>query len=123
MTGKNKDKKNIHGKKRAGDGIEDYVLKLYVAGLTLRSSSAIQSIKETCDEHLAGHYEIEVININENPTKSRNEQIIATPTLIKKLPLPLRRLIGDMTDRDKVLAGLDLIIKARTDKDGHDTPR
>ena len=120
MAGKHKDKRTIHGKMRGVGNNERYVLMLYVAGLTPRSSQAIQSIKKTCDEYLAGRYEIEIININEHPALARSEQIIAAPTLIKKLPLPLRRLIGDMTDREKVLAGLDLVVKPQADEDGHD---
>jgi len=120
MTGKHKVKGNIHGKTRGVGKNERYVLMLYVAGLTPRSSQAIQSIKNTCDEYLAGRYEIEIVNINEDPSLARSEQIIAAPTLVKKLPLPLRRLIGDMTDRKKVLAGLDLVIKPQADEDRHD---
>ncbi len=120
MTGKLNVKGNTHGKTRGVAKNECYVLLLYVAGLTPRSSQAIQSIKKTCDEYLAGRYEIEIVNINDHPALARSEQIIAAPTLVKKLPLPLRRLIGDMTDRKKLLAGLDLVIKPQADEDGHD---
>jgi circadian clock protein KaiB len=85
-----------------------YVLMLYVASLTPRSVAAIQSVKEVCEKHLKGHYELEVIDIYEYPTLAKGEQIVAAPTLIKKLPLPLRRLIGDMADEHRVLVGLDL---------------
>ena len=85
-----------------------YVLRLYVAGFTPRSVTAIGSVKKTCEEHLKGRYELEVVNIYDEPTLARGEQIIAAPTLIKKLPLPLRRLIGDMADTKKLLVGLDL---------------
>ena len=85
-----------------------YVLRLYVTGLTPRSTQAIATIKAICEEHLASRYDLEVIDIYQQPTLARGEQIIATPTLIKKLPLPLRRLIGDLTDEERVLLGLDL---------------
>ena len=85
-----------------------YVLRLYVAGLTPRSVSAVASVKQTCEEHLEGRYELEVVNLYDQPTLAKGEQIIAAPTLIKKLPLPLRRIIGDMADTQKLLVGLDL---------------
>jgi circadian clock protein KaiB len=85
-----------------------YVLRLYVAGFTPRSVAAIASVKETCEEHLQGRYELEVVNLYNDPTLAKGEQIIAAPTLIKKLPLPLRRIIGDMADTKKLLVGLDL---------------
>jgi circadian clock protein KaiB len=85
-----------------------YVLRLYVAGLTPRSVAAIASVKKTCEEHLQGRYELQVVNLYDEPTLARGEQIMAAPTLIKKLPLPLRRLIGDMADTKKLLVGLDL---------------
>jgi len=87
---------------------EEYVLRLYVTGLTPRSTQAIATIKAICEEHLASRYDLEVIDIYQQPTLARGEQIIATPTLIKKLPLPLRRLIGDLSDEERVLLGLDL---------------
>ena len=91
-----------------------YVLRLYVAGLTPRSVASIQSVKQTCDEYLEGRYDLQVIDIYKEPTLAKGEQIIAAPTLIRKLPLPLRRLIGNMADKKKILVGLDL----REKKDG-----
>ncbi len=85
-----------------------YVLRLYVAGLTPRSTQAIQNIRRICEEHLSGRYNLEVIDIYQHPTLAEGEQIIAAPTLIKKLPLPLRRFIGDMSGTEKILLGLDL---------------
>jgi circadian clock protein KaiB len=85
-----------------------YVLRLYIAGLTPRSIAAIQSVKEMCEEHLRGRYDLEVVDLYKDPALAKGEQIIAAPTLIKKLPLPLRRLIGNMADRKKILVGLDL---------------
>jgi len=95
----------------AGD--QRYVLRLYVAGLTPRSQEAIRTVTGICEEHLAGCYELEVIDIYQHPVLAKGEQIIAAPTLIKKLPLPLRRLIGSMADKDKVLVGLDLRQKSQ----------
>ncbi len=89
-------------------GKEKYVLRLYVTGLTPRSTKAIQNIKKICEESLKGRYELEVIDVYQQPEFARTEQIIAAPTLIKKLPLPLRRIIGDMSNKEKVLIGLDL---------------
>lgn len=85
-----------------------YVLKLYITGMTPRSLKAIENIKKICEENLKGRYELEVIDIRQNPTLAQGEQIVAAPTLLKKLPLPLKRIIGDMSDTDKVLLGLDI---------------
>jgi len=85
-----------------------YVLRLYVAGMTPRSARAIANIKEICEEHLKGSYDLHVIDIYQQPVLAQGDQIIAVPTLLKKLPLPLRRLIGDLSDRERVLIGLDL---------------
>ncbi len=85
-----------------------YVLKLYVAGATPKSTQAIVNIKRICEEHLKGRYTLEVIDIYQQPVLAKGEQIIAAPTLVKKLPLPLRRFIGSMEDRDRILVGLDL---------------
>ncbi|HEY3319193.1 MAG TPA: circadian clock KaiB family protein [Planctomycetota bacterium] len=85
-----------------------YVLRLYITGMTPRSQLAIENTKRTCEEHLKGRYELEIIDIYENPTLAEGEQIIAAPTLVKKLPLPLRRMVGDLTDEERVLIGLDL---------------
>ena len=90
---------------------QQYVLRLYVAGVTPRSQAAIRTVTTICEEHLAGRYELEVIDIYQQPTLAKGEQIIAAPTLIKKLPAPLRRFIGSMVDKEKILVGLDLIPK------------
>jgi circadian clock protein KaiB len=92
--------------KRSKD--KKYVLRLYVAGATPRSTEAIVNIKKICEEHLKGNYELEVIDIYQQPVLAKGEQIIAAPTLVKKLPLPLRRFIGSMYDVDRILVGLDL---------------
>ena len=83
-------------------------LRLYVAGTSPKSLRAIQNAKEICDEHLAGRYELEIIDIFQQPTLAKDDQILAVPTLIKRLPAPLRRFIGDLSDRKVVLVGLDL---------------
>lgn len=88
-----------------------YVLRLYVTGLTPKSMRAISNIKKICEENLKGHYELEVIDIYQQPEYAKKEQIIAAPTLIKKLPLPLRRVIGDLSDKERVLIGLDIRTK------------
>jgi circadian clock protein KaiB len=85
-----------------------YVLRLYVSRSTLKSKRAIENMKWVCEEHLNGRYNLEVIDIHEHANLARDEQIVAVPTLIKRLPLPLRRLVGDMSDLNKVLFGLDL---------------
>ena len=92
-------------------GNRKYVLRLYVAGQTPKSSQAIMNIKKVCDQHLKGRYELEVIDIYQQPTLAEGEQIIAVPTLVKKLPLPLRRFIGTMADEERILMGLDLTTK------------
>jgi circadian clock protein KaiB len=85
-----------------------YVLRLYVAGMSPRSTRAVTNIKKFCEEYLKGRYSLEVIDIYNRPTLADGEQIIAAPTLLKKLPLPLRRFIGDMSDIEKIVVGLDL---------------
>lgn len=87
---------------------ETYKLRLYIAGITPRSSRAVANIKEICEIYLKGRYTLEVIDIYQQPTLAKGEQIIAAPTLIKKLPRPLRKFIGDMADAEKILVGLDL---------------
>jgi circadian clock protein KaiB len=85
-----------------------YVLRLYVAGMTPRSVQAIETIKRLCEENLLGRYQLEVIDIHQQPALARGDQIIAVPTLLRKLPSPLRTLIGDMSNEQRVLIGLDL---------------
>jgi circadian clock protein KaiB len=85
-----------------------YVLRLYITGATPQSTRAILNIRKICEEHLEGRYELEVVDISQHPRRAIGEQIIAAPTLIKKLPLPLRRFIGDMSRTERILLGLDL---------------
>lgn len=87
------------------------MLRLYIAGVSLRSSHAIANIKKICEEHLKGRYELEVIDIYQNPELAKSAQVIAAPTLIKSLPPPLRKFIGDLHDTERILIGLDLKLK------------
>lgn len=87
---------------------QKYMLRLFVTGATSRSRRAILNINAICQQVLQGRYELEVVDIYQNPALAEEEQIIATPTLVKQLPLPLRRIIGDFSDREHVLLGLDL---------------
>ncbi|MEW6734438.1 MAG: circadian clock protein KaiB [Acidobacteriota bacterium] len=86
-----------------------YLLKLYITGHTARSERAIANLRRICDEELGGQYEMMIIDILERPQLAEDEKIVATPTLIKQLPPPLRRIIGDLSDTEKVLLGLDLM--------------
>lgn len=86
----------------------EYILRLYVTGSTPRSLKAISNLKRLCDEHLPDAYDLQVIDIYKNPGAVREEQIIAAPTLIKKLPAPLRRFVGDLSNTQKILIGLDI---------------
>jgi len=85
-----------------------YVFRLYVTGMTQKSTQAIANVRQLCEEHLTGRYELKVIDIYQQPELAQGEQIIATPTLIKKLPLPLRKFIGNMSDTERFLVGIDL---------------
>lgn len=86
-----------------------YVLRLFVTGTTSRSARAIANLRRVCEERLRGEYDLEVVDIYQHPEAAREYQIVAAPTLVKMLPLPLRRIIGDLADVERVLAGLDLV--------------
>ena len=111
-------KSNPGGKRKPGSagelepgsssGQSRYVLRLYVSGSTVKSAVAVENIKRICEQHLKNRYDLEVIDIYQQPNLARDEQIVAVPTLIKRLPAPLRRLIGDLSNLNKVLSGLDL---------------
>jgi circadian clock protein KaiB len=88
---------------------EHYVLRLYIAGNNLRSQKAVENVRKICEEYLKGWYELDVVDIYQDQTKNPVDLVLAAPTLIKKLPLPLRRVIGDMTNKERILVGLDLI--------------
>ena len=83
-------------------------LRLYVAGQTSKSLTAFANLKRICEEHLAGQYRIEVVDLMENPQLGRGDQILALPTLVRKLPPPLKKIIGDLSNTERVLVGLDL---------------
>ncbi len=85
-----------------------FVLRLYVTGLTNRSTQAINTVKDLCEKELQGRYELEIVDVTKRPDLAKAENIVAAPTLVKELPLPLRRLIGDLSDTERVLVGLDL---------------
>jgi circadian clock protein KaiB len=85
-----------------------YKLRLYVAGQTPKSLAAIVNLKKVCDEHLAGHYDIEVIDLIKDPQLAAGDQILAVPTLVRRLPEPLKRIIGDLSNTERVLVGLDI---------------
>jgi circadian clock protein KaiB len=87
---------------------EHYQLRLYVAGQTPKSLAAIANLKNVCEEHLAGRYTIEVIDLVKNPQLAAGDQILAVPTLVRRLPEPLKRIIGDLSDSERVLVGLDI---------------
>ena len=101
--------KRVPRKKQASDY---YILKLYVAGLSPKSAAAIANINKICEENLQGRYQLDVIDLYQQPQLAEGEQIIAIPTLIRKLPAPLRRVIGDLSNTERVLVGLDIQKKA-----------
>ena len=85
-----------------------YDLRLYVAGQTPKSVAALANLKRFCEEHLAGKYKIEVVDLVENPKLARSDQILAIPTLVRRLPEPIRKIIGDLSNTERMLVGLDL---------------
>ncbi len=87
---------------------EKYLLRLYVSGMTPAATRAISNLRKICEQYLTGRYDLEIIDIYQQPVLAKGEQILAAPTLIKKLPEPLRRIIGDMSNKERVLLGLDL---------------
>lgn len=109
---KSKGNKVSNGSKAHGNdkksAEERYHLRLFVTGQTPRSTKSVENLKRLCDKYLKGRYELEVIDIYQQPAMASENQIIAAPTLIKKLPLPLRRLVGDFSNQDRVVLGLDL---------------
>jgi circadian clock protein KaiB len=93
--------------------MHNYILKLYIAGTSPRAQAAIANLQRICDEDLAGRYSLEIIDVLEHPEAAESDKILATPTLVKQLPPPLRRVIGDLSDKEKVLLGLE--VRTRTD--------
>jgi circadian clock protein KaiB len=93
---------------------EKYVLRLYVTGLTPRSTRAITAVRDVCEQHLQGNYELEIIDVYQQPARISADQIIAVPTLVKQQPAPQRYVVGDMTDRARLLFGLGLPLERMT---------
>jgi circadian clock protein KaiB len=89
-------------------GAPDYNLRLYVAGQTPKSVAAIANLKKLCERHLAGRYNVQVIDLMKDPALAQRDQIVAIPTLIRQLPEPMKRVIGDLSNSDRVLVGLDI---------------
>jgi len=90
---------------------EKYELRLYVAGKTPKSIMALKNLRDYCEEHLEGQYSIEVIDLLQNPQLAEGDQILAVPTLVRKVPEPVRKIIGDLSNKEKVLVGLDIRVK------------
>jgi circadian clock protein KaiB len=103
-----KKKATLSAEAYEADAAVVYILRLYITGFSPRSARAISNIRKICEEHLEGRYDLEVVNIAEQPAQAQSEQILAAPTLIKKWPLPTRRFIGDMSQSDRIMLGLDL---------------
>jgi circadian clock protein KaiB len=89
--------------------LETYILRLYVAGQTPKSMTAFANLKKICEEYLEGRYQIQVVDLLENPQLASGDQILAIPTLVRRLPLPIRKIIGDLSNTERVLIGLDLV--------------
>lgn len=96
------------GSAKSEDNSLMYVLTLYVTATTPRSTKAIANIRKLCDQYLTGRYDLDIVDISRDPEMARSDQLIAAPTLIKRLPLPLRRFIGDMSDTNRLKVGLDI---------------
>ena len=96
---------------------DEWILRLYTAGETARSVGALQNLEAICEQHLAGRYRIEVVDLVKHPQLARGDQIVAVPTLVRRLPPPMKRIIGDLSNENSVLVGLDLRSRARRPKD------
>lgn len=90
------------------DAAETWYLRLYVAGETPRAAGALSNLKRICEEHLSGRYQIEVVDLLKNPRLAAGDQILAVPTLVRRLPPPIKKIIGDLSNQERVLVGLDL---------------
>jgi circadian clock protein KaiB len=102
------EKKGIKANRSRQAGPRVYELRLYVAGQTSRSVTAFANLKKICEEHLKGRYRIQLIDLLENPKLAKGDQILALPTLVRKLPTPVKKIIGDLSNKERVLVGLDL---------------
>ena len=92
---------------------DEWILRLYVAGQSARSSAALRNLEAICEQHLAGRYRIEVIDLLKQPQLARGDQIVAVPTLVRHLPPPMKKIIGDLSNEERVLVGLDLLPRRR----------
>ncbi len=102
-------KKTTKAKTQAnGDAAEEWSLRLYVAGQSAKCIAAVRNLNAFCEQHLAGRYRIEVIDLLENPKLARDDQILAIPTLVRKVPEPLRKIVGDLSSSERMLVGFDL---------------
>jgi len=113
---KDRDTENTFEKVLQNARDKHYLLRLYITGTSPRSMRAIGNIKKICEENLKGRYELEIIDVYQQPDVATDKMIVALPTLVKELPQPLRRLIGDLSNKKQVLAGLDIIRKVRNPK-------
>ena len=104
-------------RKRARRPQDEWILRLYTAGETTRSLSALQNLESICEQHLKGRYRIEVVDLLKHPQLARGDQIVAVPTLVRRLPPPMKRIIGDLSNENSVLVGLDLRSRARKPKE------
>ena len=111
-----------HTRAPLGGHLSRYLLRLFVTGASSRTGTAIANLRRICEQELGGQYELEIIDVLENPDMAEDEKILATPTLIKTLPLPLRRVIGDMSDTGKVLLGLEVYTKIEDGNAGGSPP-
>jgi circadian clock protein KaiB len=101
-------KRQEHGKHQRKNTVAQYELRLYVAGQNARSVAALGNLRRLCEQHLDGRYSIEVIDLMDQPHLARGDQILAVPTLVRKLPVPMRKIIGDLSNTERVLVGLDI---------------
>ncbi len=108
MNGKTTPAGPTLGPETGADDVREWELRLYLAGQTPRSVTALDNLRRLCEEHLKGRYRIEVIDLLVSPQLSRDDQILAVPTLVRKLPLPIRKIIGDLSRTERVLVGLQL---------------
>ena len=104
-------------RKRVRRPQDEWILRLYTAGETSRSTAALQNLESICEQHLKGRYRIEVVDLLKHPQLARGDQIVAVPTLVRRLPPPMKRIIGDLSNENSVLVGLDLRSRARKAKE------
>ncbi len=108
IPGRPRPKRPPTGRRRSADTADKWILRLYVAGQTPRSLAAFANLKRLCDDHLANRYSIEVIDLVRQPQLAQGDHIVAIPTLVRRLPEPVRRVIGDLSDLERVMVGMDL---------------